>query len=74
MERTHYLNNPFTARFVRFYPTQWNEQVAMRAGVLGCPYKGSCLPGYFRVNDDSSCGKKQIQKIKRKRLENVGTL
>lgn len=56
MERTHYLNNPFFARFVRFYPLQWNEHIAMRAALLGCPYKGACLPGYFRVNEDSNCG------------------
>ena len=57
MERTHYLNNPFWARFIRFYPLQWNEQIAMRAGVFGCPFTGQCLPGYFRVNENSNCGK-----------------
>jgi lactadherin len=57
MERTHFLNNPFSARFIRFHPIQWNEHIAMRVGVLGCPYKDVCLPGYFRVNEDSNCGK-----------------
>jgi hypothetical protein len=56
MERTHYLNNPFWARFIRFYPIEWNEQISMRAGVFGCPYTGQCLPGYFRVNENSNCG------------------
>ena len=56
MERTHFLNNPFSARFVRFHPIQWNEHIAMRVGVLGCPYKDACLPGYFRVNEDANCG------------------
>jgi hypothetical protein len=58
MERTHYLNNPFWARYIRFYPLQWNEQIAMRAGVFGCPFTSQCLPGYFRVNENSNCGKK----------------
>ena len=56
MERTHFLNNPFSARFIRFHPIQWNEHIAMRVGVLGCPYKDNCLPGYFRVNEESNCG------------------
>lgn len=55
MERTHYLNNPFLARYIRFYPLQWNEHIAMRAGVFGCPYTSQCLPGYFRVNENSNC-------------------
>lgn len=57
MERTHYLNNPFSARFIRFYPIEWNEMISMRAGVYGCPHTDACLPGYFRVNDNSNCGK-----------------
>jgi hypothetical protein len=55
MERTHYLNNPFWARFIRFYPIQWNEQIAMRVGVFGCPYTEQCMSGYFRVNENSNC-------------------
>ena len=56
MERAHYLNNPFWARFIRFHPIQWNEQIGMRVGVFGCPYESQCLPGYFRVNENSNCG------------------
>ena len=57
MERTHYLNVPFWARFIRFHPIQWNQNIGLRAGVLGCPYTATCLPGYFRVNQFSHCGK-----------------
>ncbi len=57
MERIHYLNNPFFARFIRFYPIEWNEKIGMRAGVYGCPYTDKCLAGYFRVNENSNCGK-----------------
>lgn len=38
--RIHYLNLPFVARYVRFHPTKWNFQIAMRAGLIGCPYAG----------------------------------
>ena len=56
MERTHYLTQPFMARFVRFYPLEWNEQIGMRAGLFGCPHVDrQCLPGYFRVNDNANC-------------------
>ena len=41
LERIHYLNLPFTARFVRFIPKEWNNRLSMRAGLLGCPHKGS---------------------------------
>ncbi len=40
MERFHYLNSPFVSRFVRFHPIDWNKHISMRAGLLGCPYKG----------------------------------
>ena len=34
---THTLDPPPTARHVRFYPKQWRNAMAMRAGVAGCP-------------------------------------
>lgn len=55
MERTHYLNNPFWARLIRFYPIEWNEQIGMRVGLIGCPFTGKCFPGFFRVNENSNC-------------------
>lgn len=55
MERTHFLNSPFWARFIRFYPIEWHEQIGLRAGVFGCPFTAACLPGYFRVNENSNC-------------------
>lgn len=55
MERAHFLNNPFWARYIRFYPIEWNEQIGMRVGVMGCPFSGQCLPGFFRVNENSNC-------------------
>ena len=41
IERVHYLNWPFVARYVRFHPMDWHRHISMRAGVIGCPYKGS---------------------------------
>ncbi|CAF0807290.1 unnamed protein product [Brachionus calyciflorus] len=55
MERTHFLNNPFWGRFIRFHPIEWNEQIGLRAGAFGCPYTAPCQPGYFRVNENSNC-------------------
>lgn len=55
MERTHFLNNPFWARYVRFYPIEWNQQIGMRVGLIGCPFTGPCFPGFFRVNDNANC-------------------
>jgi lactadherin len=39
-ERYHYLSSPFIARYVRFHPTKWNQNIAMRAGLVGCPHTG----------------------------------
>ncbi|CAF1251328.1 unnamed protein product [Adineta steineri] len=55
LERIHYLNEPFTARFVRFFPKEWNGRLSMRAGLLGCPHKGACCLGYFRVQPEAPC-------------------
>lgn len=55
MERAHFLNNPFWARYVRFYPLEWNEQIGMRVGLIGCPFSGQCFAGYFRVNENANC-------------------
>ena len=43
LERIHYLNLPFTARYVRFIPKEWNNRLSMRAGLLGCVHKGLFL-------------------------------
>lgn len=40
IERYHYLNSPFTARFIRFHPIDWQNHISMRAGLIGCPYTG----------------------------------
>jgi hypothetical protein len=40
-ERYHYLSSPFIARYVRFHPTKWNQNIAMRAGLIGCPHTGT---------------------------------
>jgi lactadherin len=55
IERIHYLNNPFIARFVRFHPIDWNRHVSMRAGLFGCPYTGQCTTGFMRINDYTPC-------------------
>ena len=54
-ERRHYLNQPFVASYIRLHPVDWRKQIAMRAGVLGCPNRGLCGPGYIRVNQGSPC-------------------
>ncbi|KAH3882441.1 lactadherin-like isoform X2 [Dreissena polymorpha] len=54
-ERTHYLNSPFVARYVRIFPVEWNKKIAMRAGLLGCPHTGECPSGFMRVNEESPC-------------------
>ena len=40
IERVHYLNSPFTARFIRFHPVDWHRHISMRAGLIGCQYTG----------------------------------
>ncbi|XP_064601589.1 lactadherin-like isoform X2 [Liolophura sinensis] len=55
MERVHYLNSPFVARYVRFHPIEWHQKISMRVGLLGCPYTGHCGSGFMRVNDDTPC-------------------
>ena len=44
LERIHYLNKPFVARYIRFHPIDWFKKISMRAGLIGCPYKGRFLP------------------------------
>ncbi len=56
MERYHYLNSPFVARYARFHPIDWHHKISMRAGLLGCPHKGDCSKGFVRINDDTPCG------------------
>ena len=55
-ERRHYLNSPVSARFVRVRPLTWHKRIGMRAAVIGCPHKGDCGVGFFRVNSGSACG------------------
>ncbi|XP_069674564.1 lactadherin-like isoform X2 [Periplaneta americana] len=54
-ERHHYLNHPFTARYVRINPITWHHTIALRAGLTGCPHTGECGPGFVQVNPLSSC-------------------
>ncbi|XP_074660599.1 lactadherin-like isoform X2 [Tubulanus polymorphus] len=53
--RHHYLNAPFIARFIRFHPVEWQDQIAMRAGLIGCPYNGECGEGFMKINPDTPC-------------------
>jgi lactadherin len=55
IERVHYLNSPFIARYVRFHPMDWHKHISMRAGLIGCPYKGACTDGFMRVNEFTPC-------------------
>lgn len=55
VDRHHFLNDPFVARFIRFHPTDWHRHISMRAGLLGCPYVGECSLGFMRVNDYTPC-------------------
>ncbi|VDP98352.1 unnamed protein product [Trichobilharzia regenti] len=59
-ERVHYLATPFVARYVRIHPVNWRSRIAMRVGLIGCKQKGSCGAGFFRINNESSCGKFMI--------------
>jgi lactadherin len=54
-ERIHYLTTPFIARFIRFHPLEWHRHVSMRAGLLGCPFRGECEAGFMRVNEYTPC-------------------
>ncbi|KAJ9589084.1 hypothetical protein L9F63_017629 [Diploptera punctata] len=54
-ERHHYLNHPFTARYVRINPITWHHAIALRAGLTGCPHTGECGPGFVQVNSLSLC-------------------
>ncbi|ESN98516.1 hypothetical protein HELRODRAFT_84604, partial [Helobdella robusta] len=54
--RTQYFKSPFVARFVRIHPTQWNVQIAMRAGLLGCPFNDQCGPEFVRIANNTPCG------------------
>lgn len=54
-ERRHYFNQPFVARYVRVHPITWKGRVSMRLGLIGCPQKGECGPGFFRVHAGSEC-------------------
>jgi len=54
-ERRHYLNEPFTARYIRLNPKHWHQAVALRAALLGCPHHGDCGPRFFRVHSETPC-------------------
>jgi len=55
--RVHYLAHPFIARYVRFHPVSWSRDIALRAGVMGRPHQGDCVPGFTKPNAASPCGK-----------------
>ncbi|KAL8624788.1 hypothetical protein ACOMHN_002481 [Nucella lapillus] len=52
-DRTHFLNSPFVARYVRFIPVEWRKKISMRVGLLGCPFTVLCLLN--RANHASVC-------------------
>ncbi|KAH9285390.1 Lactadherin [Echinococcus granulosus] len=54
-ERVHYLAATVVARYVRIHPISWRGRIAMRVGLLGCRQRGNCEPGFFRINNKSSC-------------------
>ena len=55
-ERRHYLNEAFTARYIRLNPKHWHQAIALRAALLGCPHEGECGQRFFRVAPDMPCG------------------
>jgi len=55
LERYHYLNTPFVARFIRFHPLDWHNHISMRAGLLGCPFTGECGRGFLKINNATPC-------------------
>jgi len=44
--RYQYFSSPFVARFVRLHPVEWHKQIAMRAGLIGCPRYGNVSHTY----------------------------
>lgn len=69
VERVHYLASPFIARYVRVHPIDWRSRIAMRVGLLGCRQKGPCSTGFFRINNESSCGEwKQCAQIHNEKI------
>ncbi|KAL7669589.1 hypothetical protein ACOME3_010236 [Neoechinorhynchus agilis] len=54
-ERVHYLLYTVVARYVRIYPLNWNLGPSMRIGVYGCPPRGKCPNGYYRLKDRYIC-------------------
>ena len=63
-ERRHYLNSPVSARFVRVRPLTWHKRIGMRAAVIGCPHRGDCGVGFFRVNSGSACGESEWLRLR----------
>lgn len=56
-KRWHFFDTPIIARFIRFNPMTWKSRISMRIGVMGCLSQGLCPNGFFRVNNNSECGK-----------------
>ena len=54
-ERRHYLNVPMVARYVRIHPIEWRKRIGLRAGIIGCPHRGDCGPGFLKVNKKAGC-------------------
>ncbi|XP_014668080.1 PREDICTED: lactadherin-like [Priapulus caudatus] len=62
LERRHYINEPFIARFIRLHPMQWMHHVSMRAGIIGCPHTGECVGNFMQVTQDTNCVENLAQK------------
>jgi len=57
IERVHYFNSPFVARFIRFHPLDWNRHISMRAGLYGCPYTGTVpIQLFWSIDRNLTCG------------------
>lgn len=54
-DRTHYINSPFVARYVRFHPLEWHGKISMRVGLLGCPHTGRESSVYYFLPANSIC-------------------
>ncbi|XP_078667193.1 uncharacterized protein LOC144909027 [Branchiostoma floridae x Branchiostoma belcheri] len=47
------LENPVEARYVRFYPLTWNDEISMRVEILGCSTNMTLISG-LRLDDAAS--------------------
>jgi len=42
-ENRQFLRSPIVARYIRIHPIDWHRQIALRAGLFGCPHTGMCV-------------------------------